>query len=122
VPLLVKQGSTLYNPARPEVTRYRTRIRNPPFRLQVPPGWPIHHKWPLYLGGPGDAERAEGEYDAEGRTLASPNLVVLSPPDHTSWHRALVEQPRGPNFGGGPSEQTPDGTQFCVLDLMTSRR
>jgi hypothetical protein len=118
MPLLVKRGSTLYNPSRPEIQRYTTRITNPPFRLSVPLGWPIHHKWPLYLGGPGDIERAEGEYDAYRNILYSPNLVVMSPGTHSAWHRYLALQPEGPSFGQGPSVGTPDGARFCVLNLV----
>ncbi|RAV11475.1 DUF4157 domain-containing protein [Paenibacillus contaminans] len=117
-PLLVKIGSSLYNPSRPEIGRYRTRIEGPPFNLTVPLGWPIHHKWPLFLGGPGDTELAEGEYDANGNILAPPNLVVISPQAHEAWHKFLSLQPLGPYPGMGPSNSTPDGTLFCVIELM----
>ena len=116
--LLIKMGSTFYNANRPEIQRYRNRIENPPFNLTVPTGWPIHHKWPLYLGGPGDDMQAEGSYTAEGEIIAPPNLVVMSPAVHQIWHRLLSGQPAGPMVGMGPSERTPDGTDFCVLELI----
>jgi hypothetical protein len=116
--LLIKRGSTFYNPDRPEIGRYINRIENPPFNITIPSGFPIHHKFPLYLGGPGNEEIAEGEYDPEGRTLISPNLVVMTPQVHKDWHNFLANQPLGPRRGQGPSERTPDGTAFCVLNLM----
>lgn len=117
-PLLVKRGSTLYNPTRPEIGRYRTRITNPPFNIHIPAMWPIHHKLPLYLGGHGNEENAEGQYDALGNIIVSPNLVVMSPAVHAAWHRLLIDQPYGPHPGMGPSERTKDGTEFCVIDLV----
>ncbi len=118
---LIKAGRTYYEPDRPENDRYRTRIRNAPFRCQVRPGDFTHHKWPLYLGGPGNAERAEGEYDANtGQVLggAYPNLVQISGTQHALWHHVLEDQPMGPRPGEGPQAATPDGTPFCVMDLV----
>src|SRR5262249_41502784 len=66
--LLTKRGRVYYDRNRPEIGRYATRMRGAPFNLSWPSGCPIHHKWPLFLGGPGNAERAEGDFDVEGRT------------------------------------------------------
>jgi hypothetical protein len=115
--LLVKRGSTFYDARRPEIGRYRARISDPPFNLKIPPAWPIHHKVPLYLGGHGDKERAEGEYNADGGILAPPNLAVMSPGAHAAWHKYLSTQPEGPAPGKGPSEKTPDGTIFEVVNI-----
>jgi Domain of unknown function (DUF4157) len=112
--ILVKAGSTFYNPNRPEIERYRGIIKRPPFNLSVPRGWPIHHKWPQYLGGD-NAQPHEGRYDPDGRILSPPNLVILSPRAHDIWHRYLAGQPEGPFPGQGPSNRTPDGTRFCVI-------
>jgi hypothetical protein len=116
--LLTKVSAAFYDPDRPEINRYRTRMQNPPFRLNWSAGLPVHHKWPMYLEGPGDKERAEGDYDADGRILDAPNLVVLAADVHRDWHRMLEEQPFGPRPGSGPKGSTPDGEQFCVMDLM----
>jgi len=114
--LLVKAGSTFYDDTRPEIGRYLSRIAGPPFYLTPPLGFPVHHKWPLFLGGPGNAERAEGEYDPDGGILAPPNLVVMSPGAHAAWHSYLRLQPEGPRPGLGPANSTPDGTQFCIVN------
>lgn len=119
--LLIKRGSTFYDRSAPEIGRYLQRIQNPPFNQWVrpyPAGWPVHHKWPLYLGGPGNGEQAEGEYDAEGRIVVPPNLVVMLPGVHSAWHQLLERQPNGPRQGQGPSGTTPDGTAFCVLNMV----
>jgi hypothetical protein len=113
------ESSDFYAFNRPENRRYRTRIQNPPFSLTVPFGWPVHHKWPLSLGGPGDQQQAEGQYTPEGEILHAPNLVVLEPSIHTIWHQVLARQPFGPRPGQGPSESTPIGQRFCVLDLIS---
>jgi hypothetical protein len=115
--ILVLRGSTYYDPSRPEIGRYLTRITNPPFNLVYPVGWPVHHKWPLYLGGNGDDEQAEGEYDpVTGAVRVAPNLVVFEPTAHSRWHRFLEGQPQGPSFGAGPGPRTAQGTRFCVMD------
>jgi hypothetical protein len=114
--VIFKRRSAFYDGDRPEIGRYRSRITSPPFSLTIPAGHAIHHKVPLYLGGPGNRERAEGEYDAEGEVLDPPNLVVMSPDVHRAWHRYLEEQPQGPRPGEGPAADTPDGTGFCVVN------
>lgn len=116
-PIVIKAGSTYYDPSRPEIGMYRTRMTNPPFNKTIPAGWPIHHKWPLFLGG-AQGPQAVGEYDAVGNVIAAPNLVVLAPAAHTTWHQSLAQQPFGPRPGMGPSERTTDGTSFCVLELI----
>jgi Domain of unknown function (DUF4157) len=117
-PLLIKRGSGLYDPSRPEIGRYDRIISSPPFNKERPSGWPIHHKVPLMLGGWGNDEGAAGEYGPSGEVIVAPNLVVMSPEGHQAWHRVLSEQPGGPRRGGGPSGSTPDGITFCVLDLV----
>lgn len=117
-PLLIKRGSGLYDPSRPEIGRYDRIISGPPFNVKRPSGWPIHHKIPLMLGGWGNDEQAAGEYGPKGEVIVAPNLVLLKPETHDAWHRALHQQPRGPRPGEGPSGSTADGTTFCVLDLM----
>jgi hypothetical protein len=119
--LLIKRGSTLYEPNRPENRRYRTRIGNPPFNCPVGVGEFTHHKWPLYLGGPGNLERAEGDYDpvtGAVRGGAHPNLVQLGVVQHGIWHQVLEQQPLGPMVGQGPQQATPDGSEFCVMDVV----
>jgi hypothetical protein len=49
----------------------------------------IHHKWPLYLGGPD----------------AISNLVFLTFAEHTVWHSALTTQTTGPV-----------GTRYCIVN------
>lgn len=117
-PLLIKRGSDFYDEKKPEIGRYDRIISNSPFNLTRPAGWPIHHKVPLFVGGWGDDAGAAGEYNADGRTLVPPNLVVLAPGSHNAWHSVLTRQPSGPRPGQGPSGNTPDGQQFCVMDLM----
>ena len=73
---------------------------------------------PFDLTYPDDEERAEGTYTPEGDIEIPPNLVVLDPGGHKVRHRVLESQPAGPSPGQGPGPQTPDGTSFCVLDLV----
>jgi hypothetical protein len=51
----------------------------------------IHHKWPLYLGGPDSKD----------------NLVFLTFAEHTAWHSMLTSQTLGPV-----------GTVYCIVTYL----
>ncbi|MGB8507340.1 MAG: hypothetical protein WCD76_02960, partial [Pyrinomonadaceae bacterium] len=51
----------------------------------------IHHKWPLYLGGPDSKE----------------NFVFLTFAEHTAWHGALTSQTLGQR-----------GTVYCIVRYL----
>jgi RHS repeat-associated protein len=53
----------------------------------------IHHKWPLFLGGPDTTD----------------NLVFMTIAEHTTWHTALYGQ-----GVTGYMPRDPNGTRYCI--------
>ena len=93
--ILTKISSPERSPIGGAYVRQNWKVLEPYYPRNGPPLGQLHHKWPLFLGGPDAAD----------------NLVFLPSYNHSAWHILLYAQ-----GVTGYMPNDPNGTRYCVIN------
>jgi len=93
--ILIKRRSPEREPIGGTYVSENWKVLEPYYPRNQQPLGHLHHKWPLFLGGPDQTD----------------NLVFLPVDLHVAWHTQLYIQGRS---GWMPND--PNGTKYCVIN------